>query len=253
MDNTKQFVCLSGLPRTGSTLLSAILSQNTNIHAEGNSAVCQLMNDMYISCETSAKEQLTANNREYTKIDLVKSIPNVYYQHILSPIIVDKCRAWTEERNQFLYKHITQTPKTIVLVRPLEEIIKSFVNLYEENNYTGNIEKKLVDVGIWHGINEAISGIKWAKKNNRGEFLFISYDELIGHPEETLKRIYEFCGWEWFDHDYNAIVNTHPENDNVYKLKGMHDVRNTISKRLLTTQITPALLKKCREIDNTIK
>ena len=39
----QQFVCLSGLPRTGSTLLSAILSQNPLIHAEGNSAVSPLM------------------------------------------------------------------------------------------------------------------------------------------------------------------------------------------------------------------
>jgi hypothetical protein len=79
----KQFVCLSGLPRTGSTLLSAILGQNPKIHAEGNSAVCQLMWDMYCSCTQNAKEQLLANNRSHTMMNLIKSIPQVYYKDIL--------------------------------------------------------------------------------------------------------------------------------------------------------------------------
>ena len=74
-----EFVCLSGLPRTGSTLLSAILCQNPKIHAEGNSAVCQIMWDTYCSCVNNAKEQLLANNRETTIYDIVSSIPALYY------------------------------------------------------------------------------------------------------------------------------------------------------------------------------
>ena len=70
----KQFVFLSGLPRTGSTLLSAILSQNPKIYSEGNSAVCQLMFDMQQSCINKAKEQLIANKRqEKTIIDMMQT------------------------------------------------------------------------------------------------------------------------------------------------------------------------------------
>ena len=67
--------------------------------------------------------------------------------------------------------------------------------------------------------------------------------------KETIEKIYSFCGWEHFDHDYNNIINKHPENDDVYNLVGMHDVRSTISKRSLTTQLSPAMLKRCRELD----
>ena len=71
-----QFVCLSGLPRSGSTLLSAILCQNPLIHAEGNSAVCQLMWDMYVSCMNNVNEQLKGNYREHMVRDLMLQIPN---------------------------------------------------------------------------------------------------------------------------------------------------------------------------------
>ena len=77
-----QFVCLSGMPRSGSTLLSSILSQNPIIHAEGNSAVCQLMWDMHISCTKHVDEQIGATNREYTIRDLVVQIPNTYYKNV---------------------------------------------------------------------------------------------------------------------------------------------------------------------------
>ena len=40
-----EMVFLAGLPRTGSTVLSAVLSQNPDIYAGTNSPVCQLMID----------------------------------------------------------------------------------------------------------------------------------------------------------------------------------------------------------------
>ena len=106
-----QFVCLSGLPRSGSTLLSAILSQNPLIHAEGNSAVCQLMWDIQKTCCTTASEQLKANMRFQTVFDLISSVPRIYYKNITEKIVVDKCRSWTIEANynllsQFIDKNI---------------------------------------------------------------------------------------------------------------------------------------------------
>ena len=83
---------LSGLPRTGSTLLSAILSQNPEIHAEGNSAVCQLMWDMQGSIYGTANQQLIASDRLNTGIEIIKNIPNIYYKDVTASTVIDKCR-----------------------------------------------------------------------------------------------------------------------------------------------------------------
>ena len=69
-----KFVALSGLPRSGSTLLSSILSQNINIHAEGNSAICQLMWDAQCSVLGTANQQLIASNKIDVGIELIKNI-----------------------------------------------------------------------------------------------------------------------------------------------------------------------------------
>lgn len=226
----KQFVALSGLPRTGSTLLSAILHQNPDIYAEGNSAVCQLMWDMQQSCQITAKEQLDANYRHDTAYQLVKAIPDIYYQNTTRSIVVDKCRSWTLSANQdLLRRYVTDTPKTIVLTRPIDEIINSFASLHKLNNRSFDASEYLQEDS--EPIMRSLRGVEWAKQVNQGEFLFIDYAELVTDTNGILDKIYSFIGAERFEHDLENIENTLPENDSVYGLLGMHDVRKTIKLR----------------------
>jgi len=251
-NNNKQFVCLSGLPRTGSTLLSAILSQNPKIHAEGNSAVCQLMWDLHKSCVTNASEQLLANNRLQTIHDVVSSIPWIYYKNIEEPIILDKCRSWTIEANiQILKKFVNPNIKIIVLERSIIEIVRSFAKLYKENNRQFNASSMLVPQS--EPIMRSIAGLQWAKKNNQDNtFLFISYDELINNTKEMVDKIYNFCGWEPFDHNYENIILKYPENDDVYQLQGQHKIRPTIGKVDNLIELPKEVIKQCKMIDKLL-
>ena len=53
----------------------------------------------------------------------------------------------------------------------------------------------------------------------------------MNSPEETMKKIYEFLGEEYFEHDFKNIENIHRENDKeVYGLADMHEVRNKLGK-----------------------
>lgn len=224
------FVCLSGLPRSGSTLLSVILHQNPKIHAEGNSAVCQMMWDMWQSCEKNCNEQLSANNRFDTKYQLLNQIPKIYYQNTTREVVVDKCRSWTLPANQdLLRRFITDKPKTIVLTRPIDEIVASFASLYERNNR--EFDENVLLRENSDPLMRSLLGVNWAKQVNKGEFLFITYKELVDETDAVLDSVYGFIGIERYEHDLNNIVNEMPENDSVYGLIGMHDVRQTICPR----------------------
>lgn len=244
----KNFIGLSGLPRTGSTLLSAILSQNPEIHAEGNSAVCQLMWDMQCSVYGSANQQLIASDRLDTGIELIKNIPNIYYKDVTASTVIDKCRSWTLPDNMaMLNRYFEHKPKVLVLERPLIEIVRSFVALRQANNYQGDPEEGLLDT--WsEPIMRSYEGVKWAKANNNGEFLFIQYDDLLNNTKSTINKIYEFCGLESFEHDFNNIVNKHPENDEVYGMLGQHDIRPTINKRDLNVKLSKEMIAKCKSL-----
>jgi len=240
----KQFVALSGLPRTGSTLLSAILSQNPEIHAEGNSAVCQLMWDMQQSVVNS--EQLKASNKDILDA-LVKPIPHIYYADVTKPIVVDKCRSWTLAANvEILNRYFNNPPKVIVLVRPMVEIVASFLALRKANGWS-DVEMILEDGS--EPIMRSLAGVEWARKNNNGEFLFVTYDDLVDNTQASLDRIYNHCGWEPFVHDLDNIINHHKENDAVYGLIGQHDVRPQISRRTVSIDLPDELIKECNRLD----
>ena len=224
------FVALSGLPRTGSTLLSAILSQNPDVHAEGNSAVCQLMWDMQQSCEGAASEQLHANNRQATQDDLVRAIPAIYYKNTTATHIVDKCRSWTLPDNMaMIRRYITDRPKVIVLTRPIDEIVQSFVRLRQDNGWADP------EAGLLDPMSEPIMrsqfGVEHARATNQGEFLFIEYAQLVDDTAAVIDSIYEFCEWEPFAHSFTGIKNKHQENDLVYGLLGQHEIRSEIGRR----------------------
>ena len=252
MPSYDQFVCMSGLPRSGSTLLSALLSQNPKIHAEGNSAVCQLMWDMQQSYKTNCGEQINANNRQGTIQELISNIPQTYYNKIDSEekIVVDKCRSWSLPDNmELLRTYVDKNIKVIMLERSIVDIVKSFCKLYKKNNMIIQPDTFLQEGS--EPIMRSLGGLIYAKQNNNANnFLFISYDDLVKSPEITMNRIYEFCGWEPFQHDFDNIVPKYNENDSSYNLKGFHDVRPSIGRLEHTIVLPPIIIEKCNIIDN---
>lgn len=244
-----KFFFLSGLPRSGSTLLSAILSQNKDIHAEGNSALCQLMWDSQQSCKTTAFEQLAANNRfEKMQSMLCATLPYMFYDGVEKKYVVDKCRSWALPDNmQMIRDYITDSPKVIVLVRPIEDIVRSFMQLNIDNNRKDISPEDMLRE--WsEPIMRSYNGAMFAKNNNNGEFLFVDYDRLVDNTKTQLQRIYKFFDIETATHDLNNIKNKHQEIDEVYGLKGQHDIRPSISKRNLAYKLPSDVYKKCSKL-----
>ena len=247
-----QFVCMSGLPRSGSTLLSAILSQNPKIHAEGNSAVCQLMWDMQQSYRTNCGEQINANDRQETIRELIGAIPKIYYNKIdtAERVVVDKCRSWALPDNmELLRNYVDKDIKVIMLERSIVDIVKSFCKLYKKNNQIIQPANFLQEGS--EPLMRSLSGLIYAKHNNQAKnFLFVTYEDLVGSPEETMDRIYDFCGWEPFAHDFENIVPKYKENDSFYNLTGFHDVRQSVSPTSNTIVLPDEIVTQCNIIDN---
>jgi sulfotransferase len=236
-------VFLSGLPRTGSTLLTSILSQNSALHTEGNSALCQLMWDMQVSCWNA--EQL--QNRPDAQNKLLTSIPEVFYQGVEGNII-DKCRSWTLPSNlELIDKYITKSPKIIVMLRPIVDIVKSFVLVRGMNGWS-NPESGLLDDGS-EPIMRSLDGIKHAKSIDSGQFLYLWYDDLVNNPEQTINKVYDFCGWEKFNHQFDNIKNLTPERDDLLGLLGLHDIRPELERREVKVKLSDELYEKAIQLD----
>jgi hypothetical protein len=183
--------------------------------------------------------------------DLISAIPFIYYNDIKESIVFDKSRSWTLSSNVEMFKrYIDSDAKIVVLERPVIDIVKSFVNLRLKNNYQGDAEAGLIEEDNEY-IRRPLQGIKWAKQNNNGEFLFIQYDDFINDPQKTLDNIYTFCDIKPYKHSFTNITPKYPENDIVYDLKNLHKIRPTINKQIIDVKLSQDMIKKCIELENS--
>jgi len=239
-----QYYFMAGLPRSGSTLLKSILNQNSEVFASPISPVMELMywNEDYLK----RSEQYQAYPKPKSAFRIISGMLDQFYYDIDSPVIIDHCRAWTNNIER-IKTYITPNPKIICPVRDVLEILTSFIDLIERNkDQESFIDKHLREKGLpvnndyrcEHLMSEIgiVGQSLWAQyqafvKKDTKHLLFVEYNDLVENPNETLNKIYEFLELDSYSHDFENIYNHHRELDNeIYALKDMHYVRKEVKK-----------------------
>jgi sulfotransferase len=233
----KQYHFISGLPRSGSTLLSSILSQNPKLYAGITSSIGALT-DSIIYTEFHG----TNRNVNETHIKkLVKSTFEIVYEDIDCDIIFDTNRGYTAQIDMLV--DIFPNTKFICCVRSICDILNSFETLYRKKYYsprssvygdrTGNIYGRCESLMEWGGvIGFSLNSLKQAIHSKHADHLYIlEYDSLVSNTAEEINNIYNFLNLEPFEHNFDDIPQV-PDGgcDIDANLPGLHDVRPTICK-----------------------
>ena len=95
----------------------------------------------------------------------------------------------------------------------------------------------------------SLAGVEWARKNNNGEFLFVSYDELVNDTKLILEKIYSYYGLPYFEHDLFNIEAKTGRTDGKYNLVGLHDIRRTVSRRKIEIELSDQTMIRCNQLD----
>lgn len=198
----KQLHFISGLPRSGSTLLSGILSQNPLIHAAMSSPVASLIN--------GSLEQIGAGREFYSFFDEEKrkaiclALFDAYYNDNPKEIIFDTNRLWTARMHQLV--ELFDDFKVICLVRDPAWIMDSFEKIYRKNPFDYS---RMFSAGnrttVYTRCESLLNGtvgiaMTALKEAFYGEYadrlLLVDYELLARFPEKTMNLIYEFTGLE---------------------------------------------------------
>jgi hypothetical protein len=255
---SNQYIFLSGVPRSGSNLLSSILNQNKLIYSEGVSAMCNILWNFYLSIlnESTKNELLAVDKNDDEKIKkIIKSIFDSYYEKE-NKIIFDKNTSWTITENiTLLKKYITDKPKIIVLTRNIEDVAKSYVNILLQNGYSQDDAEQTVfhfdNIGN-NPIMRPVAGVMNSKiNNNLADFFYIDYDDLISNTEKVINDLYIFCNIPNFNHSYSNIEIKYPENPK-YVFKNIIEVRPEISKRKIDVSLSQKALDKIKDINSLL-
>lgn len=241
----KNLYFLAGLPRTGSTLLTSILYQNPLIHTEGASALCGLV--WANLNELKDNRHIQATQRSIDPI--IRKIPEIYYAHVGREVVIDKCFTWTLDGNiDAIRKYITPKPRFIVMHRPIEDIINSFVGLMERSDTNGifqfdidnnskayrhmTLKEQRRSAALQKGgvLEMPLVAYETARTyRDQSLFHYVSYKDLTEKPEEVLNGIYDFLDMPRYKHDFKNIKNKNKESDLVWGLKDMHTIKSSIT------------------------
>ena len=250
----KQYYFIAGLPRSGNSLISAILNQNPQFHSPPNSPVLHMMIQM---------EQVLAQDSFFNAYPkpaqanlIIGSIINNWYKDTEKSVIFDKNTLWLRHIF-YITGYLDQKPKIICPVRNLDEILASFITLFENNkpiNENGRlnfIDEQLVrsNVPITNDnrclalannglVGQAYSCLKYAFENGFDDhILLIEYDDLINNTDKVFKDIYDFIEQPYFEHNFTNISTDFDQKDElVYGIKNMHQVRPTIQSQKKSVQ-----------------
>lgn len=242
MDKTYFFE--SGLPRSGSTLLSAILNQNPDLHCGAISPVLEVM--YYTEQYFDASEQALAYPKPEQHYKIISSVIGNYYSDREEKYVVDKCRAWPNNVDR-IQKYITKTPKILCPVRDVVEILASFVEMIHRNqNHLSFIDKAIIEKGYEptddnrcdylmspEGIvDQSLYAFGEGFRKGCEKYMhIIEYNDLVNRPEDTMRKVYHFLEIPYYNHDFENVSNKYREKDTkVYGLGDMHQVRKQVKK-----------------------
>ncbi|MBU6476892.1 MAG: sulfotransferase, partial [Xanthomonadaceae bacterium] len=236
--SSSTFHFISGLPRSGSTLLAAILRQNPRFHAGMTSPVADIMGA--VVAEMSSKNDFSYAISDAARVAVLRGlVENFYSAAGGAEVVFDTSRLWCS-RIQMLDTLFPQS-RVVACVRQLPWVLDSMERLvrkqpvnvskvfrFDTNTTVYSRVQALTDprgmVGFaFQAVKDAFYG-RYAS----GHLLLLTYETLTKSPEAALRKVYEFIGEPWFGHDFDSVEYGASEFDSRVGMPGLHTVRSKV-------------------------
>jgi sulfotransferase len=244
---------ISGLPRSGSTLLCALLRQNPRFTAAMTSPVAAL-------CGTLHKKMCGGEFGVFfddaRRATMLRGVFDSYYAEAgADHVVFDTNRTWTGRAA--LLGELYPQSRIICCVREIGWIIDSIERMLTKNplqlsrifNFQPgasvysrvetlmNSENGLIGLP-WSTLREA-----WFSEVAK-RLIVVPYEHLVREPEGTLRTLYEELGEPWFRHDFNNAVYDQPDYDALLGMPGLHKVREKVEYQERKPCIPPDIFVK---------
>jgi sulfotransferase len=228
---------ISGLPRSGSTLLAAILRQNPLFYAGMTSPVGSLF--MALQSAMSRRNEAAVLINEGQKRELLKGIFDNYYHAIHHrQFVFDTNRAWCSKLPTLV--KLFPEAKVICCVRHVPWIMDSIERLVRENAFElsgifgfepqttvyTRVNRLAGSDGLVGFAIDALREAFWGE--NASRLILVGYEALAKKPEATIRQLYQFLGQPWHPHDFDNIEYEADDFDLALGTPNLHTVRRKV-------------------------
>ncbi len=235
MPHTFHFI--AGLPRSGSTLLSALLRQNPRFHARVTSPIYAMVDRMVDAMSAERKYSSFFDDERRARVP--RAVFTSYYEDAEQQVIFDTNRMWTA--NAAMIAMLFPEAKIVCCVRDVFRIIDSFerilrrnplqynsmFNFKNEPSIYGRVQMMMnARDGVIGGPHSALRSAWFTELASK--LILVRYDSLTRQPEKTLAELYRLLGEAPFAHDIASVEGDEAEYDLRIGLPGLHSVRRGV-------------------------
>ena len=244
---------ISGLPRSGSTLLAALLRQNPAVHADISSPVAALVEQMWAAMGAGNEAALLVDEEQ--RRDLLAGIFPAYYKKQQgAKTVFDTNRMWCARMD--MLTQLFPASKVICCVREVAWIFDSFERVTRENAFTlsrmysrdqASTVYSRVDTLASPGgvVGYALNALREAFHGPHADrLILIDYEALAREPGPAMAFLYERLGLKPFDHDFKNVDYDAPEFDRNLGVTGLHRVGREVRFSKRKTLLPPDLFAR---------
>lgn len=253
-----QVHAISGLPRSGSTLLAALLRQNPRFRAGIASPVHQLVVAMLDQMNPS--REFGGFFDPCRRRSILQGLFDACYAGAGDDqVIFDSNRMWTG--HTALLRELYPKLRIICCVREIGWIINSIERMLRQNPLQTS---RLFDFkagasfyarvqGLMHtdfgNVGLALGQLREAWFSEHADMLIVvRYESLVRDPKSILARLYQELGEPPFDHDFEALAFDEPQYDTLLGMPGLHKVAPRVEPLNREPIIPPEIFIKYADV-----
>ena len=242
---------LSGLPRSGSTLLAGLLAQNPKL-ATGMSSPLAVMIERLLPVMGTG-EYAAAFDDTLRRRVLGAVIDSVHADLAPNRIAIDTNRAWCAHLR--LLADLRPEALVVACVRDPVWIIDSFEVLIRRNLYRisglhgpaatvfDRVERLMAPTGAFGAAWQALQDAFYGEHAHR--LIVVEYETLVAEPLRVLALLYDRLGLTPFAHDPTRVPSVGGEAfDAALHTPGLHAVRPVVGQLHRRTILPPQLVQR---------
>lgn len=244
---------ISGLPRSGSTLLGAILRQNPRFHAGMSSPVASLF--LAMQGAMSRRNETAVFIDEMQKREILRGLFVNYYHAIhTEKLVFDTNRAWCSKLPALV--QLFPEAKVICCVRHVGWIMDSIERIIRASPFelsgifgfeaSNTVFTRVGRIATSDGlVGFALDALREAYYGEYADrLIMVGYEALSKRPRETMDKLYQLIGEEPYAHDFDNVEYEASEFDIMLGTPNLHTVRRRVEWIERNSVLPPGLFQK---------
>ncbi len=259
----KKLICVSGLPRSGSTLLCQLLNQHPDIYSIGHSSPL-------LGTIDSIRHKISDNDFLLSQLDVdfectynrlrnaYRGFINGWFEETDLSIVVDKNRGWL--RAVEMLHELVPNYYVLVCIRNLAQIFGSiekqhaktrlldFPDHIDAHGSYARADRLFGRNGIVGGPIRFIEDMQdITNQEIHDRIYYTPFEELIKNPIGSMSTLFEWLSVEPYDIDIDKLTTSNHESDSYYRFKYRHATLDHISppsKHVIPPRIEHDLINK---------